>query len=544
MARRNGSPLLLTVSFLTLSLLAVAAPALSQESPTPRVAKPGGVVNMMLREDLAQGFSIHETATLGTVFPSMPCLSNLVIFDPLKRMERPETIIGELAERWSWQDGSRSLVFFLRGDVRWHDGQPFTSRDVKYTFDMIREAPDAQARLRINPRKDWYANVDGIEAPDPRTVVFHLRRPQPSLLMLLASGYSPIYPAHVPPAEFRTRCVGTGPFKLKEWKRGESVEYVRNPDYFVKGRPYLDGIKYHVIVERGTRIAALKAGRVDATLPADGTKAIADQVRAAVPGIVVTPTANNGNDNLLINQTRPPFNDPKVRLAVTRAIDRRAYVQAVAQGSAVVGGALLPRPSGVWGLAEKDLEGVPGYGPAAREKAEARKLLAEAGHGPGNPLRIDLATRAVATYVDLASFIVNELRQVGLEVTLRQVETAQWHPMLMRKDFQAGANGTGFGVDDPDGVFYENYACGSLRNLTGYCNETVMKLIDAQSQTIDPAKRRELVNQIQRRLEEDVARPIMGWRTDHFLNWPRVKNLVPHQVTYNWGRMQEVWVDK
>ena len=122
-------------------------------------------------------------------------------------------------------------------DVKWHDGQPFTSRDVKFTFDLVREAPEATAKLRLNPRKDWYANVEAIETADPYTVVFRLKRPQPSILMMLASGQSPVYPAHVPLAEQRSRCVGTGPFKFKEWRRGEYVEYVKNPDYFVKGRP-------------------------------------------------------------------------------------------------------------------------------------------------------------------------------------------------------------------------------------------------------------------------------------------------------------------
>ncbi|HXG16250.1 MAG TPA: ABC transporter substrate-binding protein, partial [Calidithermus sp.] len=272
---RTPVALVFLVVVLAVTLVAVGTPAVGQ------APKSGGVLNVMQREDLPQGFSIHETATISTVWPAMPCLSNLVLFDPLKRQESMDTIIGELAEKWSWQDNYRNLVFFLRKDVRWHDGQPFTSKDVKYTFDMVREAPDATAKLRINPRKDWYANVEAIEAPDPHTVVFRLKRPQPSLLMMLASGYSPVYAAHVPVASYRTGCIGTGPFKLKEWKRGEYVEYVKNADYFVKGRPYLDGLRYVVIAERGTRFAALQSGRLDVAFPGEGTKTIAEQVTKA-----------------------------------------------------------------------------------------------------------------------------------------------------------------------------------------------------------------------------------------------------------------------
>src|SRR6059036_1013556 len=176
--------------FLVLLTLVLAPPATSQAPQASQTPKSGGVLNMMLREDLSQGFSIHETSTISTVWPAMPCLNNLVLFDPLKKTESVDTIIGELAEKWSWQDNYRNLVFFLRKGVKWHDGQPFTAKDVKFTFDMLREAPDAQGKLRLNPRKDWYANVDTIEAPDPSTVVFHLKRPQPSLLLMLASGYS------------------------------------------------------------------------------------------------------------------------------------------------------------------------------------------------------------------------------------------------------------------------------------------------------------------------------------------------------------------
>ena len=162
-------------------------------TPTPMPAgKPGGTLNVMLREDLSQGFAVHEAATISVVFPGSPCFNNLVMFDPANPVENPDSVVPELAEKWSWQDNYRNLVMFLRKNVKWHDGQPFTSKDVKYTFDMVREAPEAQAKLRLNPRKDWYANVEAIEAADPYTVVFRLKRPQPSLLMLLASGYSPI----------------------------------------------------------------------------------------------------------------------------------------------------------------------------------------------------------------------------------------------------------------------------------------------------------------------------------------------------------------
>src|SRR5213596_3601076 len=323
------------VLFATLVLVLVAIALITPA--TSQTPKSGGVLNVMLREDLSQGFSIHETSTISIVWPAMPCLSNLVLFDPLKKTESVDTIIGELAEKWSWQDNYRNLVFFLRKGVKWHDGQPFTAKDVKFTFDMLREAPDAPAKLRINPRKDWYANVEAIETPDTYTAVFRLKKPQPSLLLMLASGYTPVYAAHIPPANYRTSCVGTGPFKLKEWRKGEFVEYVRNPDYFVKGRPYLDGLRYLIIGERGTATAALQAGRVDTAFPGQTPKPIAERLKKAVPELAVTPYSQNVNDNIIMNVKKPPFDNLKVRLAVSHGIDRRALIRAVHQGGAVIG---------------------------------------------------------------------------------------------------------------------------------------------------------------------------------------------------------------
>src|SRR5262249_6808755 len=262
---------------------------------------------------------VDESARTSGLGPVMPCYSTLVLFDPLKPQETVETVVPELAERWSWQDHYRQLVFVLRPNVRWHDGQPFTSKDVKYTFDVVREAAGAPAKLRLSPRKDWYANVEAIEAPDPRTVVFRLKRPQPSLLLMLASGFSPVYPAHVPPAELRLRCAGTGPVRRKDYAPGQMVELARTPDYFVSGRPYLDGIRSPVIAERGTRLAALQAGRLDVSVPLEMTKLMAETAKQAVPSLVVTEAGQNGSDNVILNHKRPPFDNVAVRRARTLA---------------------------------------------------------------------------------------------------------------------------------------------------------------------------------------------------------------------------------
>jgi peptide/nickel transport system substrate-binding protein len=524
-----------------LALALLLASGLPAESQAP---KKGGVLQSVLIED-PPGLLVHESATVSNVWPMSPCYSNLVYFHPLKPLESADTVIPELAEKWSWQDNYRNLVFFLRKNVKWHDGKPFTSRDVKYTFDVAREGPEAPIKFRLSARKDWWANVEAIEAPEPHTVVFRLKRPQPSLLLMLASGYSPVYPAHVPLAELRQKCMGTGPFRFKEWQRGQSVELERNHDYFIPDRPYLDGIKYTVITERGTRLAALQAGRVDAFVPLEMTKAMADSAKKSAPSLIIAEVGQNGSDNVILNLKRPPFDNTVVRRAVSLAMDRQGYVQSVRHGGAVMGVGLMPKPLGIWGISDPELRTLPGYRGSGADKAEAKRLLASAGYGPGGkPVKVEMVTRTLSIYLDVASFVADQLRQVGIEATVKQMDSAAWFPALARRDYLIGANLTAGGFDDPDAYFVENYKCGSSRNYSDYCNEETDRLIDQQSQELDRAKRTRLVLDIQRRLEADVARPMLGWRKEYFAHWPHVKNLVPHNALYNYGRMQDVWLDR
>jgi len=246
----------------------------------------------------------------------------------------------------------------------------------------------------------------------------------------------------------------------------------------------------------------------------------------------------------LVNLTKPMFKDPKMRLAITLAVDRQGYVQAGRQGAAILGGVLLPKPYGVWGLPEAEQKKIPGFGDPAKQKIEARKLLAELGYGPSKPLKITVSTRAIPIYVDIAGFIIDQFRQVGIEATLEQVETGVWHAKMTRREFDVAVNTTGIGPDDPDANLYENFKCNSPRNYSAYCSEEMDRLIEQQSQVLEREKRLRLVNEIDKRLQLEGARMLLGWSKEYVVLWPYVKNVVPHQSIYNYGRMQEVWLDK
>src|SRR6266481_2577769 len=180
----------------------VADPAFAQ--------KPGGVVRMPMGNSPAS-MSIHEEATRIAVTPMMAVFNNLVIFDQHFAQNTFESIQPDLAESWSWDEDKMALTFRLRTGIKWHDGKPFTAQDVKCTWDTL--AGRSSEKLRVNPRRSWYRNLAEVIVDGDNEVTFHLQRPQPSLLALLASGASPVYPCHVSPAQMRQHPIGTGPFK-------------------------------------------------------------------------------------------------------------------------------------------------------------------------------------------------------------------------------------------------------------------------------------------------------------------------------------------
>ncbi|MBI4083322.1 MAG: ABC transporter substrate-binding protein [Candidatus Lambdaproteobacteria bacterium] len=502
--------------------------------------KYGGVLNAVQRDNPVN-LSLLENTSSNTTWAMSPVYNNLVYYDPFQGRETLDTVIPELAESWRWEGANKIIVFKLHQNVRWHDGKPFTSRDVKHTWDVLRDV--GGKKLKLNPRKSWWRNIREIDTKGDYEVEFKLEHPQPSLLALLASGFSIVAPAHVPPGELRSRTNGTGPFRLAEYKRDESVRVLKNQDYWVKGRPYLDGVYFPVIRSRGTRNAALIAGQVDTSFPGETPESVYQTIKERAPNLVVFKNLLNSFQRIDINGRKAPFNDLRFRQALSLAVDREAYVKGVYQG-AEVSGTLMPPPSGYWGLTGRDLRDVVGYGDPAQGKAKSREMLKALGYGPDKPLQVTVVTRNEPHYVDTATWLLGQLKEVGIDAALKKLELAVWTGVLVRREYDIALNSGGTSVDDPDAAFYELYKCGSPRNVTGYCHEQFDKLIDEQSQLFDKEQRLALVHQIDRGLMEDVARVVLGFRNDYFTIQPYVKNLVAHQTHYSYARMQNVWLDK
>ncbi len=510
----------------------------------PALAQKAGGTLQVYHNDNPPSASIHEEATISTVMPFAAVFNNLVMFDPETRQNRIEAIVPELATGWSWNEDGTQLRFELRDGVKWHDGRPFTSADVKCTWDLIQGK--SEDRLRKNPRKPWYHNLKEVTVDGDRAVVFHLERPQPAFLVLLASLLSPVYPCHIPAAQMRTNPIGTGPFKFVEFQQNSHIRLTRNPDYWKEGRPYLDGIEYTIVRSRSTRVLGFIAGKFDLTLTADVTIPLVRDVAQQAPHAVCEVLPTNTQTVLMMNRDQPPFDDARVRRVLQLAIDRKAFTDILTEGQAKIGGTMLPPPEGLWGMPEEVLQGVVGYDPdVAKSRAEARAIMKELGYGPDKPLPLKLVTREYASYRDAAVLLLDHLKEVHIAAELETLDSTVWYNRLVRKDYGVALSITGLGVDDPDVNFYENYACDSARNYTRYCNPEIEKLFDEQSRMADQEKRRELVWQIDKKLQEDGARPVIYHGRAGTCWQPYVKGVKPAVNTiYNHWRFESVWLDK
>jgi len=183
----------------------------------PATAQKAGGTLQMPNFASPASMSIHEESTIAAGIPMMGVFNNLVVFDQHIAQNSLASIVPDLATGWSWSEDGTALTLPLRQGVKWHDGKPFTARDVKCTWDALMER--SAEKLRINPRKAWYRNVQEITSSGDYEVTFHLKRPQPYLVALLASGQSPVYPCHVTPAQMRQQPIGTGPFNLSNTSR-------------------------------------------------------------------------------------------------------------------------------------------------------------------------------------------------------------------------------------------------------------------------------------------------------------------------------------
>ena len=494
--------------------------------------------------DSPASMSIHEESSNTAEGPMMGVFNNLVIYDQHIPQNGLDSVRPDLASDWSWDEDRTRLTFHLRHGVKWHDSNPFTAKDIKCTWDML--GGNSSEKLRLNPRKAWYRNVQEVTTNGDYEVTFNLKRPQPALLALLASGWAAVYPCHVSPRDMRIHPIGTGPFKLVEFKPNELIKVARNTQYWKPGQPYLDGIEYPIIKNPATRVLALVSGQIDMIQPYTLTPPLMTDVKAQTPQAICDLVPQNISRDLLINRSKPPFDNPDLRRAMALSLDRKAFVDILEDGRGDIGAAMMPPPEGRWGMPPAMIETLPGYGPDAnRNRAEARQIMQANGYGPDKRLAIKVSTRNTAPAVNATVVLVDQLKEIYIGGEVEPIDNALWFAKVMRHDYTVALGATFNGVDDPDQIFYETYACGAENNPDGYCNREVDNLIDRQSIEFDEQKRKQLVWEIERRLAEDGARPIIYHTRAATCRQPYVKGFTSMvNSCYNGWRFEDVWLDK
>lgn len=507
--------------------------ATSPSAPTPSVAttptalsKPseaagrrGGTLRVLVTAD-PRSFDLQAESSYTILAPVGPAYNGIVEYDD----EQPDKIIPALAERWDTSADSRVWTFHIRKGVTWHDGKPLTATDIEYS---LRRIMASSVEL-----KDPLAFVEKVEAKDENTVVATLKQPRTVFMTILADSWATMMPKHVVEArgDMRRTIVGTGPFKFKSHDVGASFQLVRNTDYFVKGKPFIDGIAFYPIRDVSTALAAFRTQKVDITgilvLTTTGGMVLEKEERNAKVGRY----PSLGWWNFAMPVDKVPWNDIRVRRAVNLGIDRDAFVKVIEQGFGRVGSFVPPI---MGGLTPDELNDQPGFRqPKDADRAEAKRLLQEAGYGSGFSTR--MLHRSGEPYTSAAVLLKTELAKIGITAELDPRTEADLFDLTFKGAYHSIMSRRSWKLPDPDGLLPVNYRSNGARNYGHLVDAETDKLIDQQSEITDPAKRKEILRQIDRRLIETVPTVTTHW-FDYFMAWwpTNIQFVLPLTFTSN-----------
>ena len=333
--------------------------------------------------------------------------------------------------------------------------------------------------------------------------------------------------------------------KFVEFKPNEHIKLTKNPDYWKPGLPYLDGIEFTIIKNMSTATLAFVSGKLDMTYPYSLSVPLVRDVASQAPQAICQMTPAGGNSHLIVNRSKPPFDNPDLRRAMALSLDRKAFIDILSEGQGEIGGVLQPPPDGLWGMSPDLLKELPGYDPdVQKNRAEARAIMEKLGYGPGNRLKIKVSTRDLPAFRDPAVILIDQLKEVYIEGELETIDTTVYYPKIQRKDFTVGLNAQ-TGGPDPDPTLDLFYGCGSSLNWDGYCSPEVDSLIEQQSREGEPERRKPLLWAIEKKLAEDGARPIIFYSRGGTCWQPYVKGLtIMVNSIFNGNRMEDVWLDK
>src|SRR5712691_6983705 len=516
--------------------------AFKLKAPEPN-AKSGGVLRhgMPLR---APHFDIHQAGTIFILGAAACMFDNLVRRDP---HDGAKTIIPDLAHSWEIAEDGKTYTFFLRKHVLFNDGGEFTAEDVKATYDRIAKPP---AGISI-PRSTLFAAVSEVNAPDKYTVEFKLSEPRPTsfIMAAIASGWNVIVRKKtLEDNNYNLRKVevypGTGPFRSVRRVENEIWVMERNPNYWNKGLPYLDGVEfYHVLPFSPEMASAILSGRVDYVRITDPVTA---RKAKATPGMTTTDYYQSVIQATWVNNKRKPLDDPRVRRAMHLVLDKPVLVDVVKDVTPMMVGGLL-YPFSEFATPKEELAKRLGYqpDPAAAVK-EARALMAAAGH-PNGIKGLDYMVREIASFKLWSQAIQAMLKEaLNIECNLRTVVESVWFGDAANGNFDLAIGAIVSTLLDPSDYFNAWYGKGGPQNYSFWDNKEFHALSAQIDSELDSEKRQDLIRRAEAIMEADPPLLPISWEKINEVWYNYVKGITAADYfgVYDVVRQDTVWLDK
>jgi peptide/nickel transport system substrate-binding protein len=527
---------------LSVALGSSAATAAGGEEEAP--AKRGGILTFVIPADAPPSFDGHREGTFAMLHATAPFYSVLIRINPDNPSSTTDFVCDLCTAMPQPTDDGKTYTFKIREGVKFHDGSTLTAADVAASFEMIIHPP----KDVLSVRQSYYEMVDTVEAPDPTTVVFHLKFATGAFLPAIADPFTFIYKKEIldkDPRWYEKNILGSGPFKFAEYETGQAMKGVRNPDYYRKGLPYLDGFTAIYAEKQAVRVDAIRSGRAAMEFRGLPPSARDELVKALGDKLVVEESDWNCGSLVQPNHKKKPFDDPRVRRALTLAIDRWHGAPALSKIANVrtVGGIVFP--GSPLAATKEELQQLAGFSPdIEKSRAEAKRLLKEAG---AEGLSFELLNRGVdQPYKFVGTWLVDEWSKIGLKVTQRVMPTGPWLDAMRNGNFEVVSLANCHGVPNPlldvDAYLPSSVYAG---NYGYYEDQPEVDLYNKMLRETDFAKQRALMREFEKYVLDTEAHEI--W----VLWWYRI---IPHPTYVKGWKMSPshfinqdlatVWLDK
>jgi peptide/nickel transport system substrate-binding protein len=505
--------------------------------------KYGGVLRTHAGEDLVH-FDPHVQTTVRTQQRVGGSYNRLFRYSFYEK----DKVLPDLVERWEVSDDGKTYTFTLRSGVKFHCGALVQGRpgactdldatDVQWSIDKIRHK-------EFSRRAGYFSAIERIDVVDPLTVRMHLNQPDAGLLSKLAVGWAIIFPSELPWDKLKETVIGTGPFIWQEYVTGAGSTTVRNPDYFRKGYPCMDGVRNFVFKEPTVALANLRARKLDINsymqyiYPAD-----AKVLKEKHPEVIVSLPARLWWHSIAGKVDQAPWSDLRVRQAFSLAIDRYKAVEVLGEGVGSVGGYMPPWTK--WSLAPNELAeflGKPEAEAVQTRRAKAKQLLTDAGYKPGE-LKLKWLILDTPESILTPQFVQEQLRQVGVEIILEVSDRGTFTQRRDAGDYQLITMDNTAGTLDPSLFYADFFRCSASANEARYCNEKFDALFQQQISELNEDKRVHIVHDMERLLLTDLPAVQVRWVAEGMAWWPWVKNWEDvDPAYYNNVTLEEVWLD-